>query len=324
MSTHLRKLLDETFGESLPNYNTVNLQGYKAYALSDEIRLLGVLNTWKLEPQFYKDEHTQLKELRGLIQAIASKDPYYVARMIVWSRCCGEGLRTINHLAAAMLAPYISGYDWSERFFSSFDISTQKGGCIYRLDDMSAIKDACTALNKCVLTNAMKRGFAKTLEKADTYTLAKYKKTTIDISNLTHPKVNKCTATITIKDKEYKTIDAIMKGLPVIADTWEAANTEAGQRISKAIKYGKISVEKGQKMLKKAKNDNWKSLLKERKLNILAAIRNIRNIAQVGDKETLSLLCDLVSNGKTGKSNAISIGVSHDFYCREFIIYRNT
>lgn len=87
-----------------------------------------------------------------------------------------------------------------------------------------------------------------------------------------------------------------MKGLPVIADTWEAANTEAGQRISKA--YGKISVEKGQKMLKKAKNDNWKSLLKKRKLNILAAIRNIRNIAQVGDEETLSLLCDLVSNGK--------------------------
>jgi len=41
---------------SVPTPDTVNRQGYEAYSLPDELRLLSMLNTLKLEPQFYRSE----------------------------------------------------------------------------------------------------------------------------------------------------------------------------------------------------------------------------------------------------------------------------
>ena len=89
---------------NMPKYDTVNKQGYGAYGLEDELRLISMLNTLKLEPQFYRSENETMKELRDLIERIGSKDPYFVAQAIVYSRCMGEGMRSINHLAAALLS----------------------------------------------------------------------------------------------------------------------------------------------------------------------------------------------------------------------------
>ena len=86
---------------SIPTEDTVNRQGYAAYSLSDELRLISMLNTLKLDPQFYRSESETMTELRDLIERIGSKDPYFVAQAIVYSRCMGEGMRSINHLAAA-------------------------------------------------------------------------------------------------------------------------------------------------------------------------------------------------------------------------------
>ena len=53
---------------NIPAENAVNRQGYKAYSLCDELRLISMLNVLKLGPQFYRSEGQTMKELRDLIE----------------------------------------------------------------------------------------------------------------------------------------------------------------------------------------------------------------------------------------------------------------
>lgn len=282
---------------NLPKYDTTNRQGHGAYKIGDELRLISMLNTLKIEPQFYRSENETIQELRDLVEKVGLKDPYFLAQCIVYSRCMGEGMRSINHLAAALAAPYFSGQPWAKRFYSFWNKKLQKGGCIFRPDDMSEIKDAFVALNKVKLTNPMRKGFANAIENMDAYSIFKYKKAIINIANLVHPDVKVSTATIEVNGKSYKAIDALMKGMSVSADTWEHAQSDAGQAVAQAVKEGKLSKAKAQEVLKEAKNDNWESLLKDGKLGILAAIRNLRNMMQSPRSEVIDLVSNLVSDG---------------------------
>lgn len=306
---------------AIPKENTKNSQGCAAYSLSDELRLISMLNTIKLEPQFYRSENQTMRELRDLIERIGLKDPYFVAQAIVYSRCLGEGMRSVNHLAAALLAPFISGKEYAKRFYGLWDKKEKKGGCIYRVDDMSEIKDVYAALNKSTLSNSMKKGFAAVLEALDTYQLAKYKDTVIDMANLTHPKSALSKAEIVVDGKKMKVIDALMQGITVSADTWEVANSEAGQEVAKAVKAGKLTKAEAEVTLANAKNDNWEAMLTEGKLGILAAIRNIRSMLKSPRKEVVDALCKLVSNGQAirdGKIMPYQIDYAYEVVKKEF------
>ena len=306
---------------AIPKENAKNRQGCAAYSLSDELRLISMLNTIKLEPQFYRSENQTMRELRDLIERIGLKDPYFVAQAIVYSRCLGEGMRSVNHLAAALLAPFISGKEYAKRFYGLWDKKEKKGGCIYRVDDMSEIKDVYAALNKSTLSNSMKKGFAAVLEALDTYQLAKYKDTVIDMANLTHPKSALSKAEIVVDGKKMKVIDALMKGITVSADTWEVANSEAGQEVAKAVKAGKLTKAEAEVTLANAKNDNWEAMLTEGKLGILAAIRNIRSMLKSPRKEVIDALCKLVSNGQAirdGKIMPYQIDYAYEVVKKEF------
>ena len=307
---------------SLPAYDAKNRQGFDAYGLEDELRLISMLNTLKLEPQFYRSENETMRELRGLIERLGMKDPYFVAQAIVYSRCMGEGMRSINHLAAALVSPFIAGTPYAKRFYGAFDKKNQKGGCIFRPDDMSEIKDVYDALNaNATLANAMKKGFASAIEGMDTYQMGKYRSTVIDIANLVHPKASNSKATIKVDGKEMKTLDAIMQGITVSADTWEVANSEAGQEVAKAVKDGKLDAAEAVKVLAEAKNDNWEALLKEGKLGILAALRNVRSMLQTPRKEVIDALCALVSNPeiiRKGKVMPYQIDTAYEIIKSEF------
>ena len=307
---------------SLPAYDAKNRQGFDAYGLDDELRLISMLNTLKLEPQFYRSENETMRELRDLIERLGMKDPYFVAQAIVYSRCMGEGMRSINHLAAALVSPFIAGTPYAKRFYGAFDKKNQKGGCIFRPDDMSEIKDVYDALNaNATLANAMKKGFASAIEGMDTYQMGKYRSTVIDIANLVHPKASNSKATIKVDGKEMKTLDAIMQGITVSADTWEVANSEAGQEVAKAVKDGKLDAAEAVKVLAEAKNDNWEALLKEGKLGILAALRNVRSMLQTPRKEVINALCALVSNPEAirkGKVMPYQIDTAYEIIKSEF------
>ena len=284
---------------SIPAEDTVNRQGLPAYSLSDELRLLSMLNTLKIQDQYYRDEDTMLRELRDLIEKIGMNEPYFLAQAIVYSRCMGEGMRSINQLAATLAAPFIAGTPWAKAFYGLWDRKNKQGGVIYRVDDMTAIKDAYVALNGgSALSNAMKKGFANALVNLDAYSLAKYKDDVIDIANLVHPISKYSKAVFNADGKEMKVLDALMNGITVSADTWEVAQSEAGQEVAKAVKEGKLTKDEAEKVLSEQKNANWEALLNEGKLGILAALRNIRNMLKSPKKEVIDKLCALVNDGK--------------------------
>lgn len=293
--------------QKVPAYDTVNKSGAPAYALADELKLLSMLNVLNVENQFYRTSSTMLQELRDVIERIATKDPYFVAQAICWSRNQGEGKRTINHIAAILLIPFMRGKEWAKFFFGPYDKKTKSGGCVFRPDDMSEMMACCKALTGKPVTNAMRTGFAKAIEGLDTYRIAKYSKSIIDVANLCHPSSAKSTAEIEISEKEaakaglpvgvVKALDALMKGLTITANTWEAANSDAGQQVAEAVREGKLSKEKAEQVLTEAKNKNWSQLLGEGNLGILAAIRNVRNILKGKDSKVIDQLCALVSNG---------------------------
>jgi len=311
--------------QSIPKEDTVNRQGFKAYSLPDKLRLLTMLNTLKINPQFYRSEEETMKELRDLIERIASDDPYFVAQAIVYSRCMGEGMRSINHLAAALLVPFTKEKEWAKRFYGIFDKKNHKNGCIFRPDDMSEIKDVLYSLNYKALPASVRKGFASVIESLDTYRLAKYKKTIIDISNLVHPNPNNSNATVTDDNGTVaKVLDLLMHGYPVTADTWETAQSEAGQEVAKAVREGKLTQDEAEKVLAEAKADNWESLLREGKLGILAALRNIRNIMKNPRKEIIDMWCSLISNQeliRKGLILPIHFDLAYDVIDREFKDY---
>lgn len=290
--------------QNVPTPNTKNRQGFDAYIVEDELRLLSMLNTLKLEPQYYRTEGETMVELRDLIFKIAKKDPYFVAQCIVYSRCVGEGMRSINHLAAALLAPYISGQEWGSRFYSLWDKKQQKGGCIFRPDDMSEIINIFSALNKTKATNAMKKGFAHALEALDGYSILKYKKPLFDVMNLCHPVSSRAIGEATLENgTKVKALDAIKQNLSVSAETWEVAQSEAGQIVAKAVKEGKLTKAEAEKVLTETKAANWNQLLDENKLGILAALRNIRNMIETN--ADTKKLCALLRNGTLIKQGKI-------------------
>lgn len=313
---------------AVPNYDAKNRQGYDAYKVGDELHFISMLNTLKVEPQFYRSEGAQMKELQTLVEKLALKDPYFVAQCIVWSRCCGESMRSINHIAAALLAPFTSGQEWAKRFYDLFNKKTKNsGGCIYRPDDMAEIKAVYETLSKVPITNAMKKGFAHAIEHLDSYQIFKYKDALIDIINLSHPNPEKSNAvvkaTVDGEEKEIKAIVALMKGYKVSADTWEVAQSEAGQEVAKAVKEGKLSETKAKEVLKEAKNDNWESLLKDGKLGILAALRNLNNMLKGGRQEVIDLVCKLISDGdrlRAGKIMPYQIDIAQEILMSENIL----
>ena len=306
----------------IPKPDTKNRQGHAAYSQDKWLRLLTMLNTLKLENQFYRSETETMRELKGLVDECAKEDAYFVAQSIVYSRCVGEGMRSINHLAASYLAPHCAGQEWAKRFYSLWNKRTQSGGTLFRPDDMAEIVACFSALNGTKVTNAMKKGFADALENLDAYALLKYKSSLVDVINLVHPNPKASSAVAEVNGEKVPVLSAIMKGLSVSADTWEVAQSDAGQEVAKAVKEGKIDKSEAETILKEAKAENWDSLLTDGKLGILAALRNIRNVLKTVNKgDTVTKLTALLSSPdaiRKGKIMPYQIDLAHEVTISEF------
>lgn len=328
----------------IPTPDTTNQQGYSAYSQDKWLTLLTMLNTLKFEPQYYRSQTQTLKELQTLIDNCAKEDLYLTCQCIVYSRCLGEGMRTISHASSVFIAPYISGQEYSKRFYGLWNKKEQKGGVIFRPDDMTEILAGYVALNGQIqqtvttvngvpvsndvktsgpkLSNAMKKGFKSALESLDTYSLLKYKSNLIDIINLVHPSPKLSKAIVEYNGEKISTIDAIMKGYNVSANTWEVNQGEAGQIVAKAVKEGKLTDKEAKETLTQAKADNWKELLDTNKLGILAALRNLRNVLiNNPESSTINKLCDLVSNPtliREGKIMPYQLDLANEIMIAEF------
>lgn len=318
--------------KAIPKPDTTNISGHSAYTQEKWRKLLIILNTSKLQSQYYRSESETLKDLHALIADCAEENLYLTCQCIVYSRCVGEGLRTISHAASVFISSHLAGAEFSKRFYSHWDKSKKQGGVIFRPDDMYEIMQGFIALNSSTesnpkLTNAMKKGFANAIESFDSYPLLKYKSSLIDVVNLVRPSSARSKAIVDIEGESVKTIDAIMRGLKVSADTWEVNQVKAGQIVAEAVKEGKVDAVQAQAILTEAKAENWDELLSSGKLGILAAIRNLRNILKNDPKdETIDKLAHLLANSdriKDGKIFPYQLDIANELILQEFPSDRN-
>lgn len=265
-------------------------QGGVGYKYDAKTELIALLATG-LDNKFYENENERSKRFAEVLGEVASKDSVFAAKALVYARTV-MGQRTVTHRGAVELAKYLSGSELGTRFYSKRDRKENKGGIIFRLDDMLEIAACYMALNPGkALSNAIRRGFKLALESADAYELAKYQAKNkelklVDIVNLVRPKPT----------KEMEPVFAkLMKGELKQFNTVEDKNTEAGKVVAEKVKAGVITKAEAEAELNEAKTDNYAELIRTRKIGYLALIRNLRNILKSGaNTELVNMACELL------------------------------
>ena len=251
----------------------VNHQGGNSYKISPKLELISILAAGFGNTYYEKLTDREIR-FKDLVNEISKTDAEFVAKAMVYARSV-IGQRTATHFGAVALTPSLSGMELGKRFFSKRNRKVNKGGIIYRLDDMLEIVACYQHFNPGKpLPASMKKGFKLALEKADTYELAKYQGkgksvSLVDVVNLVHPHP---TAEMT------ETFKALMSGDLKQFNTVEDKNTSAGQEVAKKVKEGKITKAEAEVELTQSKKENFAELVDTKKIGYLALLRNLRNI----------------------------------------------
>jgi len=251
----------------------VNRAGGEAYRQKIETEFISILLTSFVENQYYRTANETVERLEKLIPYISTEK---VAKSLIWIRN-RIGMRSITHVGAVILAPYLSHNLWGRRFFEKV---------VHRPDDMAEMISYYWRDGKRPLPNAMKAGFAKAFDKFDDYQIAKYKMENrnvklVDIVNLVHPKPTA---------KNEKALRGLIKGKLTSSDTWESELTRAGQ---------KANTDEEKEGLKK---DVWAKLISEKKIGYFALLRNLRNILEQAPEYIDGALEMLVDRDRIKKS----------------------
>lgn len=312
---------------------TVTHQGGSGYTQKPEHELIGILATG-MGNNFYESEGEREKRFKELIDKIAKKDKEFAAKALVYARSV-FGQRSVTHFGSVELLPHLSGDSLGKRFFTKRKRNDNKGGIIYRLDDMTEILAAYLAKNgqEAPIPNSIKKGFRDAIENADAYELAKYQMkgksvSLVDIVNLVHPRETEKNGYIDIPDVEYHkaikgtkfemkgatpsdgltripALRALVLGILKQFNTVEDKNTEAGKEVAEKVKTGEITKEEGEKQLNEKKTENYGELIRTKKIGYLALLRNLRNILKTKDIELLDEACELLVEPKFIKKSLV-------------------
>lgn len=297
----------------------VNHQGGTGYKLDAKTELVGLLvSSTDFNNTYYESLNDREKRLKNLIQEVASKDPEFVGKAIVYTRAV-IGNRSVTHFAAVCLLPFISGTPFATRFFTKRHKKLNMGGVIRRVDDMSEIMAVYQAFNKDKrFPNAMTRGFKSVIENSDAYELAKYQSKgknikLVDIVRLTHPVSN---------DKNRDALKQLIEGTLTQFNTVEDKNVKSGQEVAAKVKSGEITKKEAEKELSEAKEDNFKELIMEGKIGYLALLRNLRNILNVSSNSGLiNAACKLLTDEKLIRQSLVmphQIDIAMEILLTEF------
>lgn len=307
---------------------TATHEGGQGFTQRPEAELIGLLSTG-IQNTFYEKESERETRLKALVDKLSKTNKLFVAKALVYARSV-FGQRTVTHLGAVDLLPHLSGDELGKRFFTKRDRKANRGGIVYRLDDMAEILACYMAKNKIkvedkwTMPRAMKLGFKAAIEDADTYELAKYQLkgnavSLVDIVNLVHPVPSKRNGTIKVSLDEFKkaiagtkfekeydfsqlkadetvmeipALRALVLGILKQFNTVEDKNTDAGQEVAELVKSGEVTKEEAEKLLVEKKTENYEELIKTKKIGYLALLRNIRNILKTGDTALLDMACE--------------------------------
>lgn len=311
---------------------TVTHQGGKGLTQRPEAELIGILATG-MGNNFYEKETEREKRFREVLGKVAKANKEFAAKALIYARTI-FGQRSVTHFGAVEMLPYLQGDQLAKRFFTKRDKKAERGGIIWRLDDMAEILAAYFAKNgvDAPVPNSIRKGFKDALEHADTYELAKYQMknrgvSLVDIVNLVRPVPSKKNGTITLSEADYQkaiagtkfdpkspkykaeyanipvrtaegttipALHALVLGLLKQFNTVEDKNTEAGKVVAEKVKSGQLTKEEAAAELNEAKSENYKELIETKKIGYLALLRNVRNILKTNDTELLDKACELL------------------------------
>lgn len=278
-----------------------NHQGGSGYQYDPKIELVSILATG-LDNKYYEQLGERETRFANVVAEVAKADKTFAAKAMVYARSV-MGQRTATHFGAVELAKVLSGDNLGARFFSKRDRKANRGGIVFRLDDMLEIAACYQARNPGKqLSNAIKKGFKAALESADEYELAKYQAknrdlSLVDIVNLVHPKPS---------EKMVPVFAKLMKGELKQFNTVEDKNTKAGQEVAAKVKAGEITAEQAETQLTEAKEANYIELIASRKIGYLALLRNLRNILKVKkDDDLIKEACKLLTDPKLIKQSLV-------------------
>ena len=152
------------FNTTMPKAKTLteNLAGGQAYSQSDELALLSLLLTSFVNDQFYRNSDDTLVSLRKLLGKV---DPEFAAKACIYARD-KFGMRSISHALAAELAKYLSGKEFAKDFYDKIVITP---------DDMMEILAYYDTNCGDKIPNSIKKGFAKSFDKFDSYQISKWR-----------------------------------------------------------------------------------------------------------------------------------------------------
>jgi 60 kDa SS-A/Ro ribonucleoprotein len=299
----------------------VNNQGGLGLKFIPEMELVSLLATG-LDGRFYEKESEREKRLVELIKEVGKKDPELVAKALIYARTI-MGQRSVTHVGAVAALSVLSGNPIASRFFTKRDKKENRGGIIYRIDDMLEIIAYYYLRNpNKPLPNAIKRGFKNALENADTYELAKYQGkgksiTLVDVVNLVHPKPS---------EKMQETFKKLMLGKLKQFNTAEDKNTKSGQIVAEKVRSGVISKAEAVEELKEAKAENWKQLIVEGTLGYLTLLRNLRNIVNDTTDEVYEKALIMLTDEKRVRESLVfphQIDIAFDVLLSEGVSKQN-
>lgn len=247
------------FNQSAATTNkTTNLAGGEGFVMTPELELVSALLTSFLEDKFYESGAKRQSRIESLVDKV---DPLFAAKASIFART-EFGMRSVSHVVAGHIAGTVKGEQWTKRYFDKV---------VYRPDDMMEILSYYYANFGKNEPKALRRGFAKALERFDEYQLAKYRGAgkavkLVDVVNLVHPQHTEAIGKL-VRDELRNT------------NTFEAKLSKAGQ-------------EGGED----AKAEAWKDLIKSGRIGYMALVRNLRNIINETDEEVVDKAVDILTD----------------------------
>lgn len=254
------KFAQNTKGTNAP-VMTVNESGHQAYAMPAKERLVtSVLTSFVDKDKFYKNTTPQiLADCREILK----KDPKFVARLALYARHIFN-MRSVSHLLVAELSNAVRGTQWVK--FVLRDV-------VVRPDDMTEIVAYYMNTYGRKLPKAMQAGIALAFTKFNGFSLSKYNKndqkpSLSDVLRMCHPTA--------IGEQQNLAFNQLRHDTLPTAERWET----------------KLSAGGG-----KNKDQSWMELIKGNKVNLMAMLKNLRNILEAKvDAETIDKMCAKLTN----------------------------
>ena len=260
---------------------SVNLAGGKSYArdgFKQDIASI-VLNSMLNGDSYYQTEASRVKNIENLITSNLG-DAEFVAKAMVYTRTVGN-LRSVSHLLATLLVENAKGTNYLRNALNK---------TIIRPDDTTEMVALFSSRNKdAMIPNSLKRAIRDSFEtKWDAYQLKKYegKKNAVklkDVVKLTHPNPRFLFESGKVDD--VKIFKRLIEGT---LDNIQTAQT---------VNAGSVGTERA---------SNYESMLSEKKLGYLAALKNIKNILESKPTaNTITMLCDLLRNERAVRNSRV-------------------